>query len=156
MAKLIILILCIIVGSGVFASNIYISLVDAVCWKSNPPDSLLAAREYFKAANPGNYFRIMMPLNLLLSIVLAVVCWQISPDVRWTAIAGFVCAVSVTVFTIKYFYPRNDIMFMQTPMNATAATKALKEWLSLDWIRTLLLAGEISAYVRVMFLLFKN
>lgn len=155
MTRLIILALCIIVGAGVLFTNIYTSLVDTVNWNSNPPASLITAREYFKAANPGAFFRIFSPLNQLLAFILVIACWKAGPAIRWTCVAALLFALAGDGLTFKYFYPRNDIMFVNTPMDAAAATKALKEWMSMNWVRTLIVIGEVVAYIRVLILLFK-
>ena len=53
--------------------------------------------------------------------------------------------ILVDVFTFSFFYPRNDIMFLNVPM---AGVKELREawsqWSAMNWLRsTIQLAGVI-------------
>src|SRR5204862_4836747 len=64
--KIILLFASIVMASGVLMSNIYTSVVDATSWGSDIPHSIESAREYFKAVNPANFFRIYSPVNQVL------------------------------------------------------------------------------------------
>ena len=66
--KNIIVFLSISIASGILFVNLYTSLIDAKSWGSDIPNSIGAAREYFKAVTPGDYFRIFSPLNQVVGL----------------------------------------------------------------------------------------
>lgn len=50
-------------ASGLLLINVYNSLIDTKSWGSNIPGSIATAREYYKAVNPGNFYRLFSPLT---------------------------------------------------------------------------------------------
>lgn len=56
MKKLIIL-MSVAVASGVLFANIFNSMVIAVATESNIPNSIIAGKEYFRFANPGDFLK---------------------------------------------------------------------------------------------------
>ena len=122
------------VAAGLLFVNLYSSLVDAPNWGANLPESIKVAREYYSAANPGNFFRISSPLNQLLALIALVICWRTN---RYLALASLVVAILADVLTFGYFYPRNEIMFM-APFNPEAIASAWQEWSSMNWFRSAL------------------
>ena len=59
-------------SSGLFFTNIYNSIVNAANWESNVPNSITAAKDFFAVANPGTFFQLIDPTNLIL-IMLALI-----------------------------------------------------------------------------------
>ena len=135
--KIILLFASIVMASGVLISNIYTSVVDATSWGSNIPHSIEAAREYFKAVNPGNFFRIYSPVNQVLALLALVVFWKASPAIRLYLGIAFVIYVLADVMTFGYFYPRNDIMFKTAQLTDIALLKKTwAEWNMMNWVRS--------------------
>ena len=146
MARQVVLWLAVIVIGGVLGANVYTSAVDARNWGSNIPTSLNAARAYFSVVNPGSFFRIVSPLAQVLSLLALILCWDV-PGAR--LFAGIALAANVTgdIMTFVYFYPRNDIMFVN-PMNAEAAAQAWRGWATMNHVRSaLVLAALLSELV---------
>jgi len=143
--KNVILFASIIVGSGLLLTNIYTSLVDTRSWGTDIPNSIAAAREYFKAVNPGNFFRLISPLNQVLALLALIVCWKAVPGVRLYLGIALVLYVLGDVMTFAYFYPRNDQLFMVKPMpSADVLKKIWNEWVTMNWVRSLVvLAGLV-------------
>jgi len=127
-------------AAGILFVNLYNSLVDAPNWGADIPNSLVAARHYFTVANPGNFFRIISPVNQVLALIAAVLCWK-SGNLRYIALGSLVLAVLADVFTFGYFYPRNEILFV-APIEATANVVRLawQEWSTMNWLRSTLCA----------------
>jgi hypothetical protein len=147
--KTIILFLSITVASGLLLVNVYNSLVDAKSWGANIPDSIGAAREYFKTANPGNFFRLFSPINQALALLVLVLFWKSTPSSRLVFGVAFALYLLADVFTFAYFYPRNDIMFKTarlTDLDLLAKTWA--QWSTMNWIRSLIvLAGLFFSFL---------
>lgn len=136
MIRLILLGLSASVAAGILFVNLYNSLVDAPNWGADLPNSVMAARQYFTVANPGNFFRIISPLNQVLALIAVIVCWKFGRE-RYIAIASLVIAVLADVFTFGYFYPRNEILFM-APIEASVDTIRLawEQWSTMNWFRS--------------------
>jgi uncharacterized membrane protein len=143
--KKIILVLAAMVASGILFVNVYTSVVDAPNWGRDIPASLMAAREYFRAANPGTFFRTTSPLNQILAVLALIVCWRAGKRARVLCAAALVCAVGGEALTYAYFFPRNDIMFV-APLDAdTEHLKAVwAQWTSMNWFRSAVIAVQVA------------
>ena len=150
-----ILILTIIFPAGLLFVNIYTSLVDAVIWGSDFPASIQVARDYFKAANPGSFFRFFSPANQVLTILSLIICWKADNKIRLYIGLSLLFGIASDVFTFVYFYPRNEIMF-QTPIegNIDVIKKAWTEWSTMNWLRSALvltnLTFNFAAFIRLL------
>jgi uncharacterized membrane protein len=127
-------------ASGLFFVNLYNSMVDAKSWGADLPNSIAAARDYFKVANPGNFFRLFSPINQVLALLSLLLFWKAFPGGRIYLGAALIMFVAADIMTFAYFYPRNDIMFTNASLQDTSALqKAWSEWNNMNWIRTLVL-----------------
>jgi hypothetical protein len=86
-------------------------MIDAKSWGNDIPNSISTAREYFKVVNPGNFFRLISPINQVLAIIVVVIFWKSNPSLRLYLGAAALLYVLCDMLTFGYFYPRNDIMF---------------------------------------------
>lgn len=126
--------------AAVLGVNVYNSIVDARSWGANIPDSILTARNYFKAVNPGTFFRVASPFNQLLALAALVVCWKSGRKVRLYFGLAFLLAVLKEALTYAYFFPRNEILFRAAELNADVFTKICSEWSTMNWVRNIMLA----------------
>jgi uncharacterized membrane protein len=133
----------VIVIGGVLGANVYTSWVDARNWGANIPSSLTTAREYFAVVNPGSFFRAVSPIAQLLALLALIICWKV-PGARIAAASALALTVAGDVMTFAYFYPRNDIMFVN-PMNAEAAAAAWRGWSAMNHVRSVLILGALTA-----------
>jgi uncharacterized membrane protein len=142
MIRSILLALAAATAAGILFVNLYNSLVDAPNWGADIPNSLVAARHYFTVANPGNFFRVISPLNQVLALIAVIVCWK-SGNARYIALGSLVLAVVADAFTFGYFYPRNEILFV-APIEASAdmVRQAWQEWSTMNWLRSALCAAN--------------
>ena len=74
--KRIILYLSISLMAGIVFPNIYTSIVDAPIWSSNIPESIEISRSYYANLNPGQFFRILTPINRVLAILVLILFWS--------------------------------------------------------------------------------
>lgn len=130
-------------ASGLLLTNVYTSLIDAKSWGSDIPNSIGAAREYFKTVNPGNFFRLFSPVNQVLALLLVVLFWKFSPSVRWCLSTALVLYIITDVLTFAFFYPRNEILFKTASLTDVDTLKRVwSEWNTVNWVRSfILLAG---------------
>ena len=128
-------------AAGILFVNLYTSIVDAPNWGRDIPASIEAARNYFVVANPGTFFRLVAPINQVVTLIALILCWTVDTRVRYYLLAALVIAVATDAMTFTYFYPRNAIMF-QNPMdgNTEAIRAAWKGWTLMNWPRSAIIA----------------
>ncbi len=139
----------IILASGLFLVNCYNSVIDARAWGANIPQSILTTRAYYSSVNPGNFFRILSPVNQILALTVLILFWKSAGQVRFYLGMTFIIYVLVDVFTFAYFYPRLGIMFQKVPLaDINELRQAWSQWSAFNWLRSLmLLAGIVLASV---------
>ena len=143
--KHLIVLLSISLASGLLFVNMYTSLIDAKSWGSDIPNSIGAAREYFKAVNPGNFFRMFSPVNQLLGLVVLVLFWKSSPSVRLYLGAAVAMYILAEGLTFMYFFPRNDVMFKNAALtDVDLLKKTWSEWNTMNWVRTFILVVGVT------------
>jgi hypothetical protein len=147
--KKIVLFSSISLASGLLFANLYTSLIDARSWGADIPNSIAAAREYFKIVNPGNFFRIFSPINQGLGIVALILFWKASPAIRLSLGVALVLYLLAEGLTFGYFFPRNDIMFRNAQLtDVDLLKKTWSEWNTMNWVRTgILLVGVCFSWI---------
>ena len=140
MKRIILLSLSAATTAGLLFVNVYNSVVDAANWNAALPDSIIAAREYFKVASPGTFFRIVSPAGQILALVTVIACWNYG-RLRYIALGTLLLAVFADALTFGYFYPRLDIMFT-APLesNGEGIRHAVEQWSSMNWFRSAMCA----------------
>ena len=142
--KIIFLFASIAFANGLLFANIYTSMIDAKSWGADIPYSIETARRYFKSINPGNFFRLFAPINLILSLVTLILFWRVSTEVRTFLGIAFALHALADVFTFAYFYPRNDVMFKTAQLtDVDAIRKAWRGWNSMNWLRSFIFLVSI-------------
>lgn len=147
--KKIVLYASIAFASGLFFTNIYNSIVNAANWESNIPQSITATKDFFVVANPGTFFQLIDPTNLILILLALILFWKKSSSIRWYLGVALLCYISSMILTFSYFYPRNEIMFLSEQLPDTETLKkAASEWGRMNWVRSLIwLAGLICSFL---------
>jgi uncharacterized membrane protein len=137
------------VACGLLFSNLYTSLIDARSWGSDLPNSIATAREYFKNVNPGNFYRIISPVNQLLGIIVLILFWKTSSSIRLTLGVALFLYLLAEGLTFGYFFPRNDIMFRNAQLtDVDLLRKTLAEWTRMNWVRSgILLTGILFSFL---------
>lgn len=138
-------------ASGVLFANVYNSLVNAVATDSDIPNSVMAARAFFKTVNPGDFFKIFSPASQILTLVSLVLFWKAGKSVRIFLGIALLCAVAGDIFAFTYFHPRSDILFLAEPVPDTETLKKLSaEWSAMNWVRSFILfVGVVCSFFAV-------
>lgn len=136
-------------SSALFFTNIYNSIVNAANWESNVPQSITAAKNFFVVANPGTFFGVLDPANMILIVLALILFWKTSTSIRLYLGIGLLCYISVMILNFTYFFPRNEIMFLSKQLPDTETLKtAASEWGRMNWVRSLIwLAGLICSFL---------
>ena len=137
------------VTAGVMGTNIYNSVIDAPSWGASIPQSLEVARQYFSTGTPGRFFRVASPLAQGLMLLALIVCWKYGPAIRGLAAAALAFVILADVLTFVYFYPRNDIMFVNI-LDAEAATRAWRGWSTMTHIRSAMACAAVVCELMVL------
>jgi hypothetical protein len=136
-------------ASGLLFVNIYTSMVDAKSWGANIPQSIQTAREYFKTVNPGNFFRIISPLNQVVALLVLILFWKVSATARIYLGMALALYVLTEVFTFAFFHLRNKIIFETSPLPDIDTLKnAWSGRTRMNWLRLLvILAGLVFSFL---------
>ena len=147
--KKIVLYAAVAFSSGLFFTLVYNSIVNAANWESNIPQSITATRDFFVVANPGTFFQLIDPTNMLLIVLALILFWKKSSSIRLFLGIALLCYVSSMILTFTYFYPRNEIMFLSEQLPDTETLKkAASEWGRMGWVRCFLsLAGLVCSFL---------
>jgi hypothetical protein len=139
----------IVVTGAVLGANVYNSVVDVPNWGAQIPGSLETARRYFGVRNPGTFFRVASPLSQALSVLVLIVSWKLGGPTRGLAALALGLGVLADVFTFAYFYPRNDVMFVQA-VDIDAMTRSWIGWSRMNHGRNLLVLGGLVCQLSVL------
>jgi uncharacterized membrane protein len=136
-------------SSGLFFTNIYNSIVNAANWESNIPQSITATRDFFVVANPGTFFKLIDPTNMLLIVLALILFWKKSSSIRLFLGIALLCYVTSMILTFTYFYPRNEVMFLSEQFpDIETLKKVASEWGRMNWVRSLIwLAGLVCTFL---------
>lgn len=148
--KKIILFSSVALASGVLFANIFNSVVISEAAKSDIPNSVIAAREYFKTVNPGDFFKILSPAAQMMTLLSIVLFWRYR-KVRLFLWIALLCYISGDIFAFTYFHPRSDIIYLSQPIPDNEILARLsEEWSRMNWVRSLiLLIGLIFSFLAV-------
>lgn len=131
--------------AGLFFANVYNSIVDVPNWQRDMPVSVQETRAYMATSNPGVFFRTFSPMAQILALAGLLLFWKRGNAFRYAWGACVLLSVLGDVFTFGYFYPRNDIIFINEMSGQTEAIRAaVNEWAAMNWFRSLLV---LSAFV---------
>lgn len=138
--KKVILFTSVAFASGVLFTNIFNSMVISEAVKSDIPNSVIAAREYFKTVNPGDFFKIFSPLIQVFTLLSLILFWKTGKSVRLFLGIALLCYILGDIFAFTYFHPRNDLMYLSEPILDTETLKTISsEWSSMNWVRSFVL-----------------
>lgn len=138
-------------ASGVLFTNIYNSMVNGVATESDIPNSVMAARAFFKTVNPGNFFQIFSPATQILTLLSLILFWKTAKSARLFLGIALLCYISGDIFAFTYFHPRSDLIFLSEPVPDVETLKRLSaEWSSMNWVRSaVLFVGVICSFLAI-------
>ncbi|KQR70213.1 anthrone oxygenase family protein [Pedobacter sp. Leaf176] len=148
--KKVILLSSVAVASGVLFANIFNSMVIAAATDSDIPNSVLAAKEFFRTVNPGNFFKIFSPASQFLTLLSLILYWRKAKNVRLFLGIALICYISGDILAVTYFHPKTDIMMSQPTPDTGTLKRLSSEWSNMNWVRSLiLLIGVVCSFVAV-------
>ncbi|WDF46635.1 DUF1772 domain-containing protein [Chryseobacterium sp. KACC 21268] len=138
-------------ASGILFANVFNSIVISDAARSDIPNSIVAAREYFKTVNPGDFFKIFSPVTQVFTLLSLILFWKTGKSVRLFLGIALVCSILGDILAFTYFHPRNDLMYLSQPILDTETLKTISsEWSYMNWVRSfILLVGVIFSFLAV-------
>lgn len=88
------------------------------------PGSLARASGFFTVTGPADFFPPLGLVSLLIAVLALVVCWPVRRARWWIGAALALWVVADLLFSVLFFWPRNEIMFDEGPAVHSAATLA--------------------------------
>lgn len=149
--KKVILFASVAFACGILFSNIFNSMVISDAAKSDIPNSIIVAREYFKTVNPGDFFKIFSPATQVLTLLSLILFWKTAKSVRVFLGIALLCYISGDIFAFTYFHPRSDIIYLSQPIPDTETlTRLSSEWSSMNWVRSFILfVGVVFSFLAI-------
>lgn len=149
--KKVILFTSVALASGVLFANIFNSMVISEAAKSDIPNSIIAARAYFKTVNPGDFFKIFSPATQVFTLLALILFWKTAKSVRLFLGIALLCYISGDIFAFTYFHPRNDLMYLSEPiLDTKTLQKIAAEWSSMNWLRSFILfVGVVCSFLAI-------
>ena len=126
----------------------YEMIVIMPLWSANLPNSVVEwnSRPDF-VMNPTRFY-VPIVITLILSSLLAtILAWKSSNKRLWL-ILSTVCAITVFVFTLIYFFPKNEILFrnQNAGLSGEEITAIANAWIRGNWIRVgMMIVGFFAA-----------
>lgn len=127
---------------------IYEMVVMMPLWSANLPQSVIEwnSRPDF-IINPTRFY-LPVVITLILSSSLATVLnWKSGKHRIWL-ILSTVCVITAFVFTIVYFFPKNDVLFrnQSSGLSGEEITAIANAWIRANWIRVgIMIVGFFAA-----------
>lgn len=148
--KKVILLSSVAVASGVLFANIFNSMVIAAATDSDIPNSVLAAKVFFKSENPGNFFKIFSPASQFLTLLSLILYWKQPRNIRLFLGVALICYIAGDIFAFTYFHPRTDLMMSQPTPDKETLERLSSEWSRMNWVRSLILfIGVLCSFAAV-------
>jgi hypothetical protein len=79
---------------------------------SNPPESLQLGMEFMAVSGPSDFFPPLGFLSWLFGAAALAACWPFRRQ-RWWLVLSLAMIIAEGVASITYFWPRNDILFVE-------------------------------------------
>lgn len=132
----------------ILGANIYQAVVEVPNWAAAVPESVLAFRATMRVSHPGFYFQVAVPITALALLGGLAVSWKTGP--RWWALGGLLGIAVAEVFTLIYFFPRNEILFFGAVTEPTTLQAAATEWSRAHLVRMAVLAVGAGCALRAV------
>lgn len=102
----------------------------------DPPASLTLAMEFMAVRGPDDFFPPFGFLSWVAGAGALLLSWRRTPA-RWWILASLLFIVAEGIASILFFWPRNEIMFVEGPALHPAAelTRVAAEFEALHWSR---------------------
>lgn len=124
-----------------FGALMYEMNVVTPLWSGNLPQSAVEwnSRPNFMLI-PTPYYVPVALTTILSSLLAAILGWK--TENRILLALSFICAIGTLAFTLTYFFPRNEVLFLNknTGLSGEEITAIAKSWINANYIRVAIMA----------------
>ena len=119
----------------------------------DPPASLDRAREFLADGGPSDYFPPLGASVVLTAVTAIVLTWRVRRLRWWVVVATAVFVACEFLFSVVFFWPRNEIMFVDPPGTHTPQylRQVAQEFVAGHWVR--LVGGAVTSALALAALL---
>jgi hypothetical protein len=128
-----------VLSAMLLGTGLYQNVVDAPNYMGAPA-SLEHARGFYHATNPGEFFRVIVPVTQLFLVLAIVFNWKSASSTRWRLAGALGFLILTDIVTFRFHYPRNTILFVAPLTNPPAYyDRVVTEWAIGNYVRVALL-----------------
>ncbi|MFD2574419.1 hypothetical protein ACFSUS_27540 [Spirosoma soli] len=102
--------LSVIVSSIAMGANLFDIIVNEVNLIKGFPNSVEYVRKYWAYRNPGDFYKIITPLYVLVTLVALAVFWDVTYERRYLLLGALLAYGATQAITVIYFFPQNAIL----------------------------------------------
>lgn len=149
MTKRILLWLNAFIAAAYFTGHLFDFLVVMPNWRAGEVELLMNYRSFFSNADPGAFFRIIVPASVLLSVISFLAYWKADKPVKVMLGMYLALTVGAFLFTMFHHLPINNYLFWGKDILEPARTMDLaQQWVLGEHVRvvcgfvSLIIAGR--------------
>lgn len=111
MSKRIFLWLNTVLASAYFTGHLFDFFVVMPNWRNGSVELLTNYRAFFINADPGAFFRIIVPVSVLVSVISFILYMKPDKQIKIMLIVHLFLTLGAFLFTMFYFLPINNYLF---------------------------------------------
>lgn len=139
-----------------FGGLIYEMVVILPLWSASPPESVQEwnARPQY-VINPTRFYLPVALATILSAVAASIAGWNVPRSRRLWLVIAAVCAMTTLVFTIVFFFPRNEVLFRNQSSGLTGEeiTAIAHGWIRANWLRVCIMAAGFFSALRALSIL---
>jgi hypothetical protein len=136
------------------AGHLFDILIIIPNWKSGSIEEIILFNDFFHKTNPVNYYRIIMWISTVLSVLCFVVAWPMGNPVRTLLGISLVIDILIDIVTWHYFTPINEYLFLEQggELQQARVREYVTQWVVADYLRVgLIMIGFYTSILAVHF-----
>ncbi len=136
-----------------FGGLIYEMVVILPLWNTSLPESVIEwnARPQY-VINPTRFYLPVALTTILSSVAALIAGWGMPRSRRIWLVISAVCAITTLVFTIIYFFPKNEVLFrnQSSGLSGEEITVIAHGWVMANWLRVCIMAAGFFSALRAL------
>ncbi|MBK9106818.1 MAG: DUF1772 domain-containing protein [Saprospiraceae bacterium] len=119
-------------------------------WRAGTVELLTSYRTFFIHADPGHFFRIVVPVSVVLSVISFFAYWKSDKQIKIMLSVHLVLTLGAFLFTMFYFLPINKYLFWnkEISLDPTLTMELVNKWVFGEHLRVVF--GFVALIVSTM------
>ena len=143
-----------IVFAAYLAGHVFDIFIIMPNWKSGSLEEIRLFNDFFHQTNPVNYYKIVMWISTVLSVLCFILAWPLGNPVRTLLGIGLLIDILIDIVTMHYFTPINEYLFFEQAgeLQASRVKEYVTRWVIADYLRVgLIMIGFYTSILSVHF-----